>query len=286
MHATRFPGNPIITPNMDDRMGSNINGPSLIRAPLWLPSRLGEYYLYFAHHQGQYIRVAYADRLEGPWTMYRPGTLRLEQTPFIRHVASPDVHVDDDKRQIRMYCHGPVPESRQRSRVALSKDGISFTCLPEILGSPYFRAFEWGDHTYALGMPGRFYRSEDGLTGFEEGPQLFTRNMRHTAVKIDGDRLLVFYSNAYDCPEHILMSTIHLTPDWMSWSATEPVSVLKPEMDYEGGDLSLEPSKRGWIQPRVRQLRDPGIFCEGGHTYLLYSVAGEHGIAIAELQDV
>jgi hypothetical protein len=33
----------------------------------------------------------------------------------------------------------------------------------------------------------------------------------------------------------------------------------------------------------VRQLRDPGIYQEGNRTYLLYSVAGEQGIAIAEI---
>jgi hypothetical protein len=35
----------------------------------------------------------------------------------------------------------------------------------------------------------------------------------------------------------------------------------------------------------VRQLRDPAIFREDGRTWLLYSVAGENGIAIAELKD-
>ena len=58
---------------MDDRMGDNINGPSLIRVPDWIPSALGKYYLYFAHHQGTYIRLAYADQLEGPWRLYSPG---------------------------------------------------------------------------------------------------------------------------------------------------------------------------------------------------------------------
>ncbi len=106
MHVARLKGNPIIRPEMDSRMGDNINGPSLIRAPEWLPGRLGRYYLYFAHHQGQYIRLAYADALEGPWRIYEPGTLTLEQSIFGRHVASPDVHVDDEARQIRMYYHG------------------------------------------------------------------------------------------------------------------------------------------------------------------------------------
>jgi hypothetical protein len=33
----------------------------------------------------------------------------------------------------------------------------------------------------------------------------------------------------------------------------------------------------------VCQLHDPAIFRENGHTYLLYAVAGERGIAMAEL---
>jgi hypothetical protein len=31
-------------------------------------------------------------------------------------------------------------------------------------------------------------------------------------------------------------------------------------------------------------MRDPAIFQEGGRTYLLYSVAGESGIAITEIE--
>ena len=63
----RLVDRPIIAPGMDARMGSNIEGPSLIRTPDWLPGRMGRYYLYFADHKGDYIRLAYADRLQGPW---------------------------------------------------------------------------------------------------------------------------------------------------------------------------------------------------------------------------
>jgi hypothetical protein len=74
----RLPGNPIIGPAMlPANDGENICGPSLIRVPPWLPNPLGSYYLYFAHHGGTYIRLAYADDLTGPWTVYAPGTLRL-----------------------------------------------------------------------------------------------------------------------------------------------------------------------------------------------------------------
>ena len=80
IRATRLVDAPIIRPDMDAHMGDNVNGPSLIRAPEWLSETeaggLGEYYLYFAHHKGRYIRLAHADDLTGPWTTYEPGTLR------------------------------------------------------------------------------------------------------------------------------------------------------------------------------------------------------------------
>ena len=299
MNVKRFAENPIIRPHMDGRMGSNINGPSLIRVPEWVENPLGRYYLYFAHHQGTYIRLAYADRLAGPWATYEPGTLRLEGTPCKHHIASPDVHVDGENQRLLMYYHGPADTEKatvhpalteqypilggQRSFVATSTDGLHFTSGTEVLGSSYFRVFTWNGHRYALGMPGIFYRSKDGWTRFEQGPTLFTIDMRHTALKLDGNTLLVFYSNAHDCPERILLSTIELTPNWMRWEASEPVTALEPEMDYEGAELALERSERGWAPEPVRQLRDPAILKEGNKTYLLYSVAGEHGIAIAEI---
>lgn len=283
----RFAENPILspTPRVDALVGSNINGPSLIRVPDWLPNPLGRYYLYFAHHQGTFIRLAYADRLAGPWRVHSPGTLRLEDSHFLDHIASPDVHVDEDRRLIRMYYHGIVrlEGHEQYTRVAQSADGIHFTAAPELLGAPYLRVVRWNGWHYALGMPGIFSRSHDGLTDFERGPMLFTRDMRHSALKLDGDRLSVFYSNAGDCPERILRSTIELTPDWRDWTASAPVTVLEPELEYEGAGAPLEPSRRGLVMGAVHQLRDPAIYQEDGRTYLLYAVAGEHGIAIAEL---
>ena len=40
--ATRLPSNPIIRPKMlPGNDGANINGPSLVATPEWLPGRLG-----------------------------------------------------------------------------------------------------------------------------------------------------------------------------------------------------------------------------------------------------
>ena len=132
-------------------------------------------------------------------------------------------------------------------------------------------------------MPGVFYRSEDGCTQFETGPTLFNRNMRHAALLRRGDQLYVFWTQVGDEPECILLSTIDLQPDWMAWKASEPIEVLRPEYAWEGSDEALAPSIRGAIRVPVNQLRDPAIFEEDGRVFLLYAVAGESGIAIAEV---
>lgn len=284
MCAERLENNPIIVPHMDDRMGHNINGPSLIQVPEWVKNPLGKYYLYFACHNGKYIRLAYADELTADWKTYTLGTLKLEDSFCQRHLASPDVHIDQANQEIIMYYHGPVHNAeKQQSKVAISKDGIQFTAFPENLGNSYFRVFWWNNFAYAVAMPGIFYRSKDGLKNFQQGPTLFSENMRHSAIKLDGNQLTVFYSNKLDCPERILCSTIDLTPDWMDWQPSPAETVLEPETEYEGADLALNPSESGKIANRVRQLRDPCIYREGNETYLLYSIAGEHGIAIAKL---
>ncbi len=285
MQIKRLPRNPIIVPNMDDRMGSNINGPSLIRVPDWVDNPLGKYYLYFAHHQGNYIRLAYADQLEGPWIIHRRGVLDLSDSFFDDHVASPDVHVLDDSHEIRMYYHGAYAEQYepQFTRVATSTDGLTFTALPEELGFSYWRVFRWNGYWYTLEMPGVFRRSIDGLIDWQQRPTLFTEDMRHAAVLCEAEQLTVFYSNAFDCPEHILVARLDLGPDWNQWQPSRPQSLLKPEYDWEGALCPVEASERGAIHRPVHQLRDPCVFRDEGKTYLLYAVAGEYGIAIAEL---
>jgi hypothetical protein len=289
MRVERLGDGPIVGPNMDERMGDNVNGPSLIRAPGWLDRPLGRYYLYFAHHDGRYIRLVYADDLAGPWSTYEPGVLPLDVSGFAGHVASPDVHVDEARREIRLYYHGSDTQSggggEQWTRLAISTDGLTFAARPERLGAPYFRVFRWEGWHYAIGMPGILYRSRDGLTGFEQGPTLFGPETRHVALDVVGETLRVFYTRVGDCPERILLATVAIGADWHFWRASEPTVVLEPELPYEGGDRPRVPSRRGLVHEAACQLRDPAIFRENGRTYLLYSVAGESGIAIAELLD-
>ena len=320
VEAERLLDAPIITPETHPSIGRNIQGPSLIRVPDWIPNPLGQYYLYFADHKGSYIRLAYADNLLGPWRVHPPGSLQIEKSHFpsepppvdpvlleretarraaqyggnklphslvkeftATHIASPDVHVDHANRRVIMYFHGLERFGRQSTRVALSSDGIDFEARPEVLGRTYLRAFRHGAHTYGIAMPGQVYRSEDGLSGFEEGPLLFNPSMRHCALLRRGDLLYVFWTQVGHAPERILLSTIDLSLPWSQWKETEPSEVLRPERDWEGAAEPNEPSIRSVAYGPVNQLRDPAIFEEDGRVYLLYAVAGESGIAIARL---
>ena len=318
IRVQRLVDRPIVGPDAHPSIGTNIQGPSLIRVPDWVTRPLGRHYLYFADHKGRYIRLAYADALTGPWRIHVPGSLRLEQTPFpneppplspeavrraearnrergVRighsvahemgtpHIASPDVHVHDADRQIVMYYHGLEAAGRQVSRVAVSHNGVDFESHTDILGQTYMRVFEYRRITYALAMPGQFYRSTNPLHGFEEGPLLFNPDMRHAAVLVRGDTLYVFWTQVGHAPERILLSTVNLRGDWVNWRASEPVEVLRPERSWEGADAPLEPSYRSVAYGEVNQLRDPAIYVEDDAVYLLYAVAGESGIAIARV---
>ena len=318
---TRMMDKPIIGPDLHPSIGENIQGPSLIRVPDWVENPLGNYYLYFADHKGRYIRLAYADELTGPWQVHAPGTLPIEESFFaptpppitdeqlaeltaarsgvsglgspvshdlaleftMPHIASPDVHVDHEKEMIIMYYHGLEGPAFQHTRVATSADGINFLAQEENLGRSYFRVFKHDGMTYALAMPGQFYRSNDGFTNFEEGPRLFGPNMRHSAVIVRDGFLYVFWTRVGDAPESIMLSTIDLSSDWMNWKESEAVVVLKPEFDWEGANAPIEPSVRSTAYGQVNQLRDPALHVEDEVVYLLYAVAGESGIALARV---
>ncbi len=133
---------------------------------------------------------------------------------------------------------------------------------------PYLRVLpeKYDGKWLGMSMPGILYRSDD-FRIWEAGAMVFDSDFRHCA------------------PEHILHSTIALVDDWSDWVPSEPESVLAPEESWEGADLAIAPSARGQVTTRVRQLRDPAIVEDGDHLYIAYAVAGECGLALAEIHD-
>lgn len=319
VRVTRLLDQPIIAPGIHPGVGVNIQGPTLVKVPDWVANPLGAYYLYFADHKGDYIRLAYADALTGPWQIHAPGSLQLAESHFLTsppevsdervreleaerrssgvsyghdmrteltstHIASPDVHIDNVNRRFIMYYHGLAGVGRQHSRVATSSDGIHFDAQPQNLGRTYMRAFQHEGMTYVMSMPGQFYRSRDGFTDFETGPLLFEPNMRHAGLLKRGNILYVFWTRVGDVPESIMVSTIDISGDWQQWRNIGERIVLKPEFPWEGADAPLEPSVRSTAYGVVNQLRDPAIYVEGDAIYLLYAVGGESGIALAQIE--
>lgn len=302
---------------MDDRMGDNICNPAVIRMPDWATGRLGRYHLYFADHKGKYIRLAYAERLTGPWKMHRPGVLELSDSLFepvdppepapaerpawakkmrggylYAHIASPDIHIDHEARRFRMYYHGLLANGDQETRLALSDDGLAFTPLAPSLGPPYFRAFEYEGAVYTVPWGGALWRAATWEGPFEEGPQVIPfevkeglgEGFRHGEAHRVGETLHLFYTRMGDRPERILHATMSLSGDWRSWRASEPTTLLAPELPWEGADLPLETSVMGAVAEPVHELRDPCVFVdEDGQCYLLYCGAGESAIGLALL---
>lgn len=318
--ATRLPQNPLITISTSPSLGDNINGPSIIRVPAWVKQPLGRYYLYFAHHKGQFIRMAYADSITGPWRIYEPGVQHVRDTAFYRpppdppnsptfytHVASPEIFIDDSRRRILLWSHGWWTEGQrwpanaaealawskqhgyaQYTQVAESADGIHFRSLPAITRQSYLRVFRHRDYFYGMARLGQLLRSKDPLASLEPGPNPFrdgpyANRVRHVAVIVRARRLYISFSAIGDAPERILLSTMELTGDWKDWKASPAVEVLTPQTAYECPTLPNIPSEAGEIEGPARQLRDPAIFEENGKTYLFYSICGEQGIAAAQI---
>ncbi len=333
--------------------GSNINGPSLIRIPDWIPPSeradpTAVYYLYFAHHTGDYIRMAWATDLEGPWTLYQTGvgvplgdrgvldngntTIFLGMGVEIRenHLASPDVHIDNETEEIIMYFHSGSPTAvngtiinSQHSWVSTSEDGLEFydNIRPVRFGSSYLRVFSHGGELYSLDNSGFPRRALDPDNPWEPTddyysdpttiPLLWERHpnrvlqdpiedlgiergvlrVRHTAVRVVGDELQVFYTErgtnpSNPAPERVLFSTIDLgVDDWEDWQFSYPGElILEAIPGWEGGQFPVLPSELGSAPEDVNQLRDPGVFEDSdGAFYLIYAGRGEDALGIAQL---
>ncbi len=349
-HAQNFPyqairlnnGEPIIEPSMFSNAseGENINGPSLIRVPDWIPANerahaTAQYYLYFAHHAGDYIRMAWAASIEGPYRLYDDsgnigdrGVLDNGEEDITlgngivieeNHLASPDVHVDNENERIIMYFHSGSSffvdgeeKNKQVSWVSTSPYGLEFFNGIESVqfGSSYFRVFESSGDLYALDNGARISQAPDlddpwrAPNGHDFTDSLWERTpsghvfqddipvpsselrVRHTGVHVDGNQLLVAYSRRGEFQERIQLSTIDLRDDWTDWDPTyPPIEILAPNPGWEGGQRTMDNSESSDATD-VNQLRDPDIFQDtDGQLYLLYSGNGEEGIGIARFYE-
>ncbi len=303
VEVLRIGDKPIVHNGLSPTLDGNINGPSLVARPEWAPGP-GRYMLYFAHHQGSHIRLAFADRLTGPWTVHEPGLLHLPFTAFatmrpnvaqpdwtigtdqdglVPHIASPDVHLSHFRQRFEMLCHGLCNDGEQRTCRAYSYDGLRWNTIEPTTDQTYLRRFTVEGHYYAVALNGEVMKS-DGSGRYLPGHQPFAGRVRHVAVLQRPEGLHVFYTRIGDVPEHLLHALLDISGDWTGWSVKETAQVvLKPELEWEGANLPVEPSQPGLVG-FSNALRDPAVFEEDGRVYLVYAGGGEAALGLAEIR--
>lgn len=292
----------IIAPPLQPGAGENINGPCCIAVPEWCANRLGRFYLYFSSHADSNIKMAYAEKIIGPWTLHEGGVLDLSCfADAYDHVASPDIVIDRERRLLRLYFHARA-HSRGREQwtfAAVSSDGLSFKPAADVPLAPfYLKLFSWRGQLYGMSKGGNLWRSADGVTPFVLGGNPFDRSLseelwhnepgsiRHVGLCLNGAELNVYFSRIGDAPERIMRSRIDLSDnDWLKWAASAPEEVLQPQESYEGAGLPLQASVSGPAHGPENALRDPHILSHMDENYMFYSVAGEQGIAVCRLRE-
>ncbi len=63
----------------------SLASPTVVRVPKWIKKPLGKYYLYFSHHKGEYIKMAYSDSINGRWTIYNDTILSPKNSTLITY---------------------------------------------------------------------------------------------------------------------------------------------------------------------------------------------------------
>jgi hypothetical protein len=297
-----------------------INGPSMIRAPDWVPEAekadaRANYYVYFSGHTDPYIKLAWSEKIEGPYSIYNAGEgvfhlkncLQPEKLNISHHVASPDVIIDSINQQFIMYFHaGKLTWNKdsikaQKTVVATSNYGLDFNAgLQDVIICPFYaRVFQHEGNLYALCKDG-VYKAHDPASPREHTQNLNWLNQhlwkkvsdpfqwipkqeRHFAVLKEKDCMHVMYSRISSAPEHIEYSRMDICKNIKFWKPTTPISVLYPEYEWEGISYPIKESEEG-PDNKAQELRDPYLFLDRDSTlYLLYSGAGEQSIGIARI---
>ena len=277
---------------------ANTNGPSVIRMPDWAAGKQAAIHMYFAHHKGRSIRLAYADRLDGPWAIYPDPIMPLANSLFApedpvpdpaltppdwvagldgdylyAHVASPDVHVDEAARQIVMYYHGLLSDGDQQTRLSTSADGLDFTAQAPLLGPPYIRGTWLGGVLYLSMWAGRLARATSWQGPFDFAPMIHDgdhlpphvsgRHRDHPRRQIRHGHLF-----AHDGRLHMTFSRIGDGPERLCHCE------LLPADDWAD-----------WRFGPVRELLRPAPGWEGGDQPMQASVMGTAMGRLHELRD-
>ena len=249
----RFAENPLITFSRSPSIGDNANGPTVIRVPRWVQRPLGRYYMYFAHHSGQFIRLAYADSVRGPWKIHEPGVLKVADTAFYRpqpdpadspsgvytHLASPEIYIDESRSESccgSMECGprdsgGPSAAGRggvgEAARVRAIHAGGRVARRIDV-PRPAHHQTELLARDSLRGTLLRYGQTRATAQSVESARRLRTRwqsvprftvrgSSASRVAARDNGLLHIVFSAIGDAPENILYTTVSMKGDWDTW---------------------------------------------------------------------
>ena len=117
LRATRLSQNPLITVDTSSSLGSNVNGPTVIRVPDWVERPLGRYYMYSRTTWGSSFDWPMQTRSPVRGSVDEPGVLHVRNTAFFRPQPDPKETLADFYTQWR-------PPKSCRSRAQATGDVV------------------------------------------------------------------------------------------------------------------------------------------------------------------
>lgn len=290
----------------------NVNGPSLIRVPDWLENPLGKYYLYFAHHKGEFLRLAYADTLTGPWKMYGEAIMPIAESGFTLDESPPQAPVESLKTLkkytsisefMAFYQIGSKAVAAYKSRIKAGQKSAATTkahvASPEIFideKNKKIRLYFHGLQEGSVQMS-RVALSDDGLN-FKALPEIisapYLRVFEHKD-KYYGFAMPGFLYESKDgltnfkCRTRWIFDTdVRHSGLWKNGDdlyvfytkvGDAPERILYTKIDLSSSDWL------DWIAADSKELLRPMLDWEGANQELKPSIRGEAGIAVNQLRD-
>lgn len=291
----------------------NINNPSLVMVPHWLPNPLGKYYLYFSHHKGDYIRMAYADSVTGPWTVYAPGTLTLEDSGFSSESVQSEatesglralwnnysIYVVRDMLLLGYRASVVDPATRKKRGIAKAANSQPHIASPELIVDESNQRLLMYYHGLAgqVSQYTRIAESTDGLK-FEPLPGVVGSNYLRAFSYDDSWYALTMPGILYRSADGVTgwepRDRILFQPEmrhaglWLRghilyvfWSRVgdAPETILVSEVDLSPSDWNE------WRATEPQELLRPELPWEGSELKVESSLRGEFSAAARELRD-
>ena len=302
---------PLVEGVAKERGYFNINGPTVIRVPDWVKNPLGRYYMYFAHHKGSYIRLAYADHPEGPWRVHRRQVMPLEtsgfpvQMPRISEGALDrlydtfSLHVVRDYLLLQYQAVVADPAERKRRGFSEAANRMTHVASPEIWIDELGKRLVMFYHGYdELGsQSSRIATSTDGLDFTPTGGTVFSTYLRafeyrgqfyllgmpgvlYRANSAEGPfkprRRLLFQPDMRHAGLWLEGDTLHVF-----WSVVgyAPERILYSQVDLSSWDWD------DWRATTPAEVLAPELKWEGVEVPVMPSLRGELDILAHELRD-